>query len=131
MLRLYLTFQKLGGVLSNVRDLNKGTPVVYRTFKGVGMKYLFAVLLTLVARQSIASSFEPGYFGYGHMGGFMGLGGFLFWFIVLALIIYAIKNLSGHRSSYHSDETALDIAKKRYARGEISKEELDEIKENL
>ncbi len=37
---------------------------------------------------------------------------------------------SQHRESTES-ETALDILKKRYAKGEITKEEFEEIKRNL
>lgn len=69
--------------------------------------------------------FEFFHFGYG--GIFM----WIFWIIIVSLIIFlAIKYYNGSLN-INKKETPLDIAKKRYARGEITKEELDEIKKNL
>lgn len=58
-------------------------------------------------------------------GGFM----FLFWILLAVAIIWLVVSYKDKSSA--STETALDIAKKRYAAGEITKEELDEIKRNL
>jgi putative membrane protein len=58
-------------------------------------------------------------------GGFM----FLFWILLAVVIIWLVVSYKDKSSG--STETALDIAKKRYAAGEITKEELDEIKRNL
>lgn len=63
-------------------------------------------------------------------------GGIIIWIIVLALIgtiVYLIiriqkKTGTGNRSV---NETPLQIAQKRYARGEISREEFNTIKQNL
>lgn len=67
----------------------------------------------------------------GMMGGWGWLGAF-FWFILLAgvvaLIVWLIirsTRTAGVR------ESPLDILKKRYARGEISKKEFEEMKRNL
>ncbi|PWI33201.1 electron transporter RnfE [Vibrio albus] len=58
-------------------------------------------------------------------GGFM----FLFWILLIIAIIWLVFSSKNRNNS--PTETALDIAKKRYAAGEITKEELDEIKRNL
>jgi putative membrane protein len=59
----------------------------------------------------------------------------VFWGIVIALIVWAIKRLSGSSSSTMPtnppQQTPLDIAKARYARGEISKEQFEQIKKDL
>jgi putative membrane protein len=73
------------------------------------------------------------------MGGMMiwGLVSVLFGLLVLFLFIlaaaYGVKWVWGERSSNRigSEESALDILKKRYARGEISKEEFERIKKEL
>jgi putative membrane protein len=56
----------------------------------------------------------------------------LFWIAVIIAIVYIVRSFS--RSSVghpRPGETALDIAKKRYAKGEITKEEFDRLKEDL
>jgi putative membrane protein len=75
--------------------------------------------------------------GMGMMG-MMGWGllSLLFGLLVLFLFIlaaaYGVKWVWGERSSNRigSEESAFDILKKRYARGEISKEEFERIKKN-
>jgi putative membrane protein len=58
-----------------------------------------------------------------------------FWLILLAIIAIVVIALL-NRSKSTSDrtrlqETALDILKKRYARGEISKEEYEQMKDEI
>ena len=78
--------------------------------------------------------------GWGWMHGGYGLpfwwvgAGFrlLFLAAVVTGIIYMFRNFSrrgGWRS--HREESPLEILQKRYARGEISKEEFEEMKRNL
>lgn len=79
--------------------------------------------------------------GYGMMGGMMG--GFgsmglmsIFWVLIIGLIVWAIvASVRGPNESKSPDpsrpDSALDILKKRYARGEINKEEYDEKRKEL
>jgi putative membrane protein len=71
---------------------------------------------------------------WGHMMGY-GYGGGFMWLIVLVLVgvvIYFWFQVSKSKGSDSSIiETPLDILKKRYARGEIDKEEFDRKKNNL
>ena len=53
---------------------------------------------------------------------------FVFWAGVIGLVIWGIAKLARH--SHHANG-ALAIARERYARGEISKEEFEQIKKDL
>lgn len=64
----------------------------------------------------------------GTMYGFMGGGMWLFWLITLVIIIVLIGTFFKQSKS---SETALDILKKRYAKGEITKNEFEELKKTL
>jgi putative membrane protein len=71
------------------------------------------------------------------MGWWMIFGGIwmlVFWGAIIALIIWGIKKLTERRNSGHGPQVKsdpLDIAKERYARGEISREEFDQIRKDL
>ncbi len=67
-------------------------------------------------------------YGYGMMGGW-GILGLIFWIIVLIGLVLLIKYL--WEGGAKREESALDLLKKRYARGEISKEEFEEKKKDL
>jgi putative membrane protein len=75
--------------------------------------------------------------GYGdHMMGYYGLWGGLMWLIIIVLVGLAVYFIIVHNrqsglAGRGSDETALDILKKRYARGEITKEEFDQLKKDI
>jgi putative membrane protein len=65
-----------------------------------------------------------------------GFGGIFMWLIFLALAIFIVYIfVSRSRKSGDSGrlpkETALDILKKRYAKGEITKEEFETMKKNI
>ena len=69
------------------------------------------------------------------MGWWMVFGGIwmlLFWGAIIGLVVWGISTLTGRRGSgAAAPRTSLDIAKERYARGEISKEEFEQIKKDL
>ena len=62
----------------------------------------------------------------------------LFWGGLFALIVWALRTFSGSRQSGDSagsstsrHNTALDILKERYARGEITKAEYEEMRDDI
>lgn len=71
------------------------------------------------------------------MGWWMVFGGVwmvLLWAGIIALIVWAINRLVGRAGTDERPperRDSIEIAKERYARGEITKEEFDEIKKNL
>ncbi|MHB8660547.1 MAG: SHOCT domain-containing protein [Minisyncoccota bacterium] len=82
--------------------------------------------------------------GYGYDYGYpmMGYGGFgivgaifsILWIILLiAIIVAAIRWLRSGKAPwhYHSGDSALDILKERYAKGEINKQEFEEKKKDI
>lgn len=87
--------------------------------------------------------YKWGMMGPGMMGGLFGsrmmlfsYGGIVMWFIILILIgvvVYLIVRFQKNagRTEQFSHETPLEIAQKRYASGEITKEEYESIKHNL
>ena len=70
----------------------------------------------------------PGYYGGGGM-----ILTVVFWVVVISLIIFAVIRMGRHGHGCCSSEThdALDIAKERYAKGEIDEKEFEKIKKNL
>ncbi|HEY4686457.1 MAG TPA: SHOCT domain-containing protein [Dehalococcoidia bacterium] len=64
------------------------------------------------------------------MGWWMFLGSV--WFVVFwGLVIWAFVSLVSPRGREPGGESALDIAKRRYARGEITKEEFEQLRRDL
>ena len=60
--------------------------------------------------------------------------GWFFWIIIIGLILVLIWTNTRERNKYipfDRKETALDILKKRYAKGEITKEQFDQMKKDL
>lgn len=87
-------------------------------------------------------------YGYGPGGGMMGSGGFgigligavfmiVFWILVIVGIVLLIKWLvdqsarGSHPPMQPPSSQAMDTLKHRYARGEITKEEFDQMKKDL
>ncbi len=61
---------------------------------------------------------------------FGGLWMFIFWGGLIALIVWGIIKLSGRGASTRKHDP-LDVAKERYAKGEISREEFEQLKKDL
>ena len=98
------------------------------------------VLIVLPIVFGAVSGWQDG--GWGMMGSGM-MGGFswwwfmpifmiLFWGLVIWGIVALVRGLSGPRGSDSSKaDSALEVLKRRYARGEIDKEEYEEKKKDL
>jgi putative membrane protein len=89
-------------------------------------KFIGLLSLVILCTSCVYSGGHPGRWS----GAVCSFGGLISWFLliaVVALIIYLI--VRGQSSG--TRETPLDILKKRYARGEISKEEFDRMKKDL
>jgi len=80
-----------------------------------------------------------GSFGFGIMNGF-GFGGIftiLLWVVIIGLGVWLVSRLASNANSQPPSnsvalpESALDILKKRYARGEITKEQFEEMRRDV
>jgi putative membrane protein len=114
---------------------------------------LLAVLAVFIIISIVGPVFMPAHYSNGPFsfwerfsgsGHFWGGGMFIFpliMLVVVLVIIYMIfgrgdfrlpwQDSSQYLKSGGVSETALDILKKRYARGEISKEEFEQMKKDL
>lgn len=63
----------------------------------------------------------------------MGLAMLIFWIVVILIAVFIVWTLIGRTGSslVNAQESALDILKKRYARGEISEEEFEHKRNEL
>ncbi len=75
--------------------------------------------------------YNYGFYPYGMMSGF-GIFGMIIhitlWVLIIWGIVYMVRKFTGQ---HHKNNSALDILKHRYAKGEISKEEFESIKKDL
>ena len=58
----------------------------------------------------------------------------IFWVVIVALVIWgivAVARRDGSTSETPPKRDPLDIARERYAKGEITREEFEEIRKNL
>ncbi len=68
--------------------------------------------------------------------GMMGFGGWMIiiWIVIIGLIVWgvvAFTRRGGSRSDAVETQDPIEMAKKRYAKGEISKQEFEQIKKDL
>lgn len=72
------------------------------------------------------------HYGYGMMGYGSMFFGLIFWILIIVLAYLLIRWLvEQNKTRIGEEKSALDIAKERYAKGEITQEEFDEIKKRL
>lgn len=104
----------------------------------IAMKALFFSIAAAGLLSSCTGEYDYGPMGMGGPGGgrwfmmYNGFGGMFMWIIFIGLIgllIYLLVRAlkGGDRMS----ETPLEILKKRYARGEITKEDFDRMKKDI
>lgn len=94
-----------------------------------------ATTLSLVAAAQMPGGHDP----QGMMGGWgwgFGILGMLFWLALVVLVVVLIWRLlddGGRNGARHegADETPLEILEKRYARGEIDRDEFERMKREL
>lgn len=57
---------------------------------------------------------------------------FIWWFLIIALVVVVVRALlNTNQKKSGNDETPLEILKRRYANGEIDKEEFEKRKKDL
>jgi putative membrane protein len=97
------------------------------------------VILTILGRFAFHSEYRnwgggmmgPGMM-YGYGGGWiMGIIMLLFWGLIVWGIIALIRHFSVRQPNNFQPDSALEILRKRYAQGEINKEEFEEKKKAL
>ncbi|OGO20485.1 MAG: hypothetical protein A2144_03075 [Chloroflexi bacterium RBG_16_50_9] len=57
-------------------------------------------------------------------------GMWLFWIVIIGLIVWGVISFNRHRES-PSKRNPLEIARERYARGEITGEQFEQLKKDL
>lgn len=86
--------------------------------------------IILAQWRNYDQDYGPGMWGWRMMGFMSPFMMIAFWIVIIVVIILLVrwvKSSTGHVQG----ESALDILKKRYAKGEISKEEFENIKKDL
>ncbi len=98
---------------------------------------ILAVLVILFTVSGLATGWHDS--GYGMMGGigwgwFMPIFMILFWGLIIWAVVALVSGLArqdGSKSAGGRGDSALEILKERYARGEINKKEYEEKKKDL
>jgi putative membrane protein len=68
--------------------------------------------------------------------GFGGIGMILFWVVLIGIVVLVVRsflgnNSAGNKTPAPTSQTPLEILQTRYAKGEISKEEYEEVQQTL
>lgn len=99
------------------------------------------IVLVLALFYFSGNSYYP--YSGGYMGGFMGSSMIMFPIVIIVIVIIGLVVYrgvgwggccGGHPGHYGSDEekeTALEILRRRYAKGEITKEQFEQMKKDL
>ena len=95
----------------------------------VGAALIIAIASTMWGGWNMNSMMGPGMMGSGMMGGWMGPWMWIFWIAIACGAYLLITGSQGFSRGRHGG--ALEIAAERFARGEITSEEFEKIKEQL
>ena len=117
------------------------TKIVWALIIGIVVLVILALGATLLL-PFWARGFGFGLVRPGLLGGFgwtylvaRGIGSFLFWLLLIAGIFLIVRSLAGHPAASNvvsaTGEFPLDILKRRYAKGEINKEQYEEMRATL
>jgi putative membrane protein len=106
-----------------------------KRLRSVAMVVVF-IILSIFSDSALAQGRSSGGWehGPGMMGWFGPFGMIIFWIIAIVVIVLVARGLmSWGRDTriVKSEETALDVLKKRYASGEITKEVFEEMKKDI
>ena len=95
------------------------------------MRRLIWIIIVISIIPIVLNAHGNNIYGRGHMmGNWSGFS--LFWWIVIPLVLLlVILFIKAFSKSERKNPDVLEILKIRYAKGEISKEELENIKKNL
>ena len=112
--------------------MNKGLKIALTIIGGVAV----LVLVVLTAIGGIYRSYWGwGMNRYGMMGGFGSWWMIIPMVIIVGVVIWGIVALAGsgrcRRHEEHGDESPQEILRRRYAKGEINKEEFEQKKKDL
>jgi putative membrane protein len=55
----------------------------------------------------------------------------LFWGGIVWLVVWGVNKATGHKAGCMTAESPLEIAKQRYARSEITREQFEQMKKDL
>jgi len=100
------------------------------------LMFLQSVVLTLLffgcAQQPVDGSMG----GWNHMMGYGGYGGMYMWLVLIIIagvVVYFIfqQNKKNRDLEDPARESPMEILKRRYAKGEITKEEFERLKEEI
>ena len=123
-----------------MKTVGRSVLIVMGVLVGIGVLVVGGILLSRTGWGMFG--YGPGMMDGRFFGYRFGLGGVFwvilqvfFWAAIIGLGIWLISRLASGGRSYlppgAPHESALDILKKRYARGEITKEQFDEMRRNL
>lgn len=68
-------------------------------------------------------------FGWWMIFGFIWM--IVFWAVIIGLVVWGVRAMTDRRGGTSGGGSPLEIAQRRYARGEIRKEEFEDIKATL
>ncbi len=97
----------------------------------IGNGYSFGMRRGFGARYAMWPGMMGGYgYGYGH--GYRGIIMWIIFLLVLVLAVYFIVRVTkAKKVTTQTQDTPMDIIKMRYVKGEITKEEFDQMKKDL